>query len=61
MTRINNKESSPVDCCDCIDCHDREYPCFFDCDRDEECDGCKDSRIEKEEQEFEAKQALGGY
>lgn len=53
--------SQPQDWCNCIDCQDRERPCQGDCDRDDECKGCREMRLEREEAEFESKQALGQF
>lgn len=44
--------------CDCPDCKD-SMPCQGDCDRDSECQGCREAREEQEEQDFEADCAEG--
>lgn len=43
--------------CDCEDCEDD--PCSMNCDRDDECKGCREAREENEEARFEADCAQG--
>lgn len=45
--------------CDCADCQGAEKPCSMDCDKESECLGCKLSREEGEEIEFEIAKAFG--
>ena len=40
--------------CECTDCDDGD-PCAMDCDRDDECIGCKEARLDAEELNAEPK------
>lgn len=37
------------DLCDCIDCLESGEPCGMDCDRDKECAGCREARLNEED------------
>lgn len=54
-----NKCSFEYAHCDCRDCTVSEHPCHSDCERDEECIGCRLIRWEREEIEFEIDVAQG--
>lgn len=41
------------DICDCTSCKGEEHACRMDCDRDSECRGCEERRLEREETLFE--------
>jgi hypothetical protein len=45
--------------CDCNDCIYSEKPCSMDCDRDDECSGCREARVTREEALFEIDFAQG--
>lgn len=47
------------DACSCEDCESTGEPCSLDCDRENECAGCRQSRLENEEELFETDCAQG--
>lgn len=45
--------------CQCIDCLSSGAPCHQDCDRERECEGCRQGRVDAEDYEFEKRKGLG--
>jgi len=51
--------------CGCFECEDNEADCGGECDREYECQGCEDRRIQQEDEEkedrFNENESLGRY
>jgi hypothetical protein len=45
--------------CQCEDCKDSDDPCHGDCDREEECSGCQELRLDAEDYAFEIEKMRG--
>jgi hypothetical protein len=45
--------------CDCVRCEESGEPCGFDCDRADECPGCRNLREMEEELKHDSECLLG--